>query len=89
MFSARTSLSVSRGTWSLDEEQAAVTRERTVGFADLVGYTSSTRALSLTGLAAMIAQFEARASDVVARFGGRLVKLIGDEAMFAVDEPAI
>jgi class 3 adenylate cyclase len=80
-------LSVSRSTWSLDEEQATVTRERTVGFADLVGYTSSTRTLSPADLAAAIGRFEAVVSDVVARFDGRLVKLIGDEAMFVVDEP--
>jgi class 3 adenylate cyclase len=80
-------LSVSRSTWSLDEEQATVTRERTVGFADLVGYTSSTGTLSPADLAAAIGRFEAVVSDMVGRFDGRLVKLIGDEAMFVVDEP--
>jgi adenylate cyclase len=81
-------LGVSRSTWTLDEEQATVTRERTVGFADLVGYTRSARALSPAALAAAIGRFESRVGDVVAGLGGRVVKLIGDEAMFVVDDPA-
>jgi adenylate cyclase len=80
-------LAVSRSTWALDEEQATVTRERTIGFADLVGYTSSARALSPAELAATIGRFESVVGDVVARRGGRVVKLIGDEAMFVVDDP--
>jgi class 3 adenylate cyclase len=64
-----------------------VTREGTVGFADLVGYTSSARGASPAGLAATISRFEDHVGDVVVRFGGRVVKLIGDEAMFIVGDP--
>jgi adenylate cyclase len=81
-------LAVSRTAWTLDAEQATVTRELTVGFADLVGYTSSVRLLSPAALAAKISRFEAQVGDVVARFGGRVVKLIGDEAMFVIDDRA-
>jgi adenylate cyclase len=78
-------LAVARSTWAPDASQAIVTRERAVGFADLVGYTPSARAWSPAELADTISQFESRVGDVVNRGGGRVVKLIGDEAMFVVD----
>jgi adenylate cyclase len=80
-------LAVSRAAWALDESQATVTRELTVGFADLVGYTRSARSLSAAELAEAIDRFEALVGEVVSAHGGRVVKLIGDEAMFAVDDP--
>jgi adenylate cyclase len=73
--------------WALDEEQSAITRERTVGFADLVGYTRSTRNLSPSALAGAIERFESYVAELVAGAGGRVVKLIGDEAMFVVEDP--
>jgi adenylate cyclase len=65
-----------------------VTREQTIGFADLVGYTGHIRARSTTDLALAVGRFEAQVTDVVSRFGGRLIKFIGDEAMFTVEDPA-
>ena len=35
----------------------------------------------------MVRHFEEQAWDLVSRAGGRVVKLIGDEAMFVVDDP--
>jgi class 3 adenylate cyclase len=80
-------VAVSGSAWGLDSEQATVTRERTVGFADLVGYTASARGSSPALLADTISRFEGHVAEVVARFGGRVVKLIGDEAMFIVSDP--
>jgi adenylate cyclase len=54
----------------------------TVGFVDLVGFTTLSRALGMRELADVIAEFEAVAHDLVATRDGRLVKLIGDEVMF-------
>jgi adenylate cyclase len=79
---------VARSAWAPDESQAIVTRERTVGFVDLVGYTQSVRALAPPELAEAISQFESHVGEVINRGGGRVVKLIGDEAMFVVDEGA-
>jgi adenylate cyclase len=59
----------------------------TVGFADLVGFTSLTRQIDESGLAALVESFESRASDVIAAAGGRVVKTIGDEVMFVADDP--
>jgi adenylate cyclase len=58
------------------------TAEMTVGFVDLVGFTSLSSRLSARELAAVVERFEQSAHDVVTRRGCRLVKLIGDEVMF-------
>jgi adenylate cyclase len=79
---------VSYELWRPDDERAAVTHERTVGFADIVGSTETVRAASAAALAVAVRQFEERVWELVADAGGRVVKLIGDEAMFVVDEAA-
>jgi adenylate cyclase len=61
--------------------------ELTVGFADMVGYTSLTRRLSEAGLAALLDAFETAAAETVARHGGRIVKLLGDEVLYVTDQP--
>lgn len=57
------------------------------GFVDIVGYTSKTRSLTSAELAALIDRFESLVSDLVAEHGGRVVKTIGDEVFFMVDDP--
>jgi adenylate cyclase len=59
----------------------------TVGFADLVGFTTVSKALDAQELAAMVDRFEAIAYEHIPERGGRVVKMIGDEVMFAVDDP--
>lgn len=59
---------------------------RVVGFADLVEFTSRTEGLGAGELAALVEAFEAFAFDTVAVHGGRVVKTIGDEVMFAADD---
>ncbi|MEV4745240.1 adenylate/guanylate cyclase domain-containing protein [Streptosporangium sp. NPDC049248] len=58
-----------------------------VGFADLVAFTRVARELDERGLAELVEGFEARASDVVAEHGGRLVKTLGDEVLFTAVDP--
>jgi adenylate cyclase len=65
--------------------QAAVT----VGFADLVGFTALSQQLDDHELAAVVDRFETTAYDIVAEHGGRIVKMIGDEVMFEVDDPVV
>ncbi|GAA0982597.1 hypothetical protein GCM10009555_052790 [Acrocarpospora macrocephala] len=57
-----------------------------VGFADLVSFTRVSRELDELALADLVEGFEARASDVVAQHGGRLVKTLGDEVLFTATE---
>jgi adenylate cyclase len=53
-----------------------------VGFVDLVGFTRVSGSLQDDEFAALLSRFESLAADVVTEAGGRVVKLIGDEAMF-------
>jgi len=79
---------VSYQRWSTDEDLSAVTFERTVGFADMVGSTDLVRAQSVREMAEMVRRFEEQVWDLVIRANGRVVKLIGDEAMFVLADPA-
>ncbi len=56
-----------------------------VGFADMVGFTTLSQQLSEEELAAVVGRFEEVAHDTVTAGGGRVVKMIGDEAMFVAD----
>jgi adenylate cyclase len=58
----------------------------TVGFADLVGFTALSQQLDEHQLAHVVDRFEAIAYDTVVLLGGRVVKMIGDEVMFVVDD---
>jgi len=57
-----------------------------VGFADLVGFTAMSQQISASELAAVVDRFETVAYETVAGHGGRVVKMIGDEVMFTVEE---
>ena len=56
-----------------------------VGFADMVGFTTLSQQLSEEELAEVVGRFEEVARDTVTAAGGRVVKMIGDEAMFVAD----
>lgn len=58
-----------------------------VGFADMVGFTTLSQQLSEEELADVVARFEEVAHDTVTAGGGRVVKMIGDEAMFVTESP--
>ena len=53
-----------------------------LGFVDLVGSTPWASGLSLKDQALALAGFETAAWDIASAYDGRVVKLIGDEAMF-------
>ncbi len=55
-----------------------------VGFADMVGFTMLSQHLGDEELAGVVSRFEELAHDTVVALGGRVVKMIGDEAMFVV-----
>jgi adenylate cyclase len=59
-----------------------------VGFADMVGFTVLSQQLSEEELGAVVSRFEAVAHDTVTGGGGRIVKMIGDEAMFVAESVA-
>lgn len=59
----------------------------TVGFVDIVGYTSRSRQMSPRALGAMVEWFERVVTELVVQHGGQVIKTIGDEALFTVDDP--
>jgi adenylate cyclase len=64
------------------------TSDAVVGFADLVGFTSLSQNLSSTELQQLVDAFEGRALVATSRPAARLVKTIGDEAMFVAGSAA-
>jgi adenylate cyclase len=66
----------------------AETAPLTVGFVDLVGFTSLSLQIGSDELSQLVARFEALAFDTIATHEARLVKTIGDEVMFVVDDVA-
>jgi adenylate cyclase len=67
-------------------QPSAVDRTLAVGFADLVGFTVLSQALAPHELARAVDRFEAVAYEHVPEHGGRVVKMNGDEVMFAADD---
>jgi adenylate cyclase len=65
---------------TLDVDERAVTVG--LGFVDLVGSTPWASGLTLKAHAMALTGFESAAWDIASAHGGRVVKLIGDEAMF-------
>lgn len=73
----------------LSAKPSAADRTLAIGFVDLVGFTAMSQTLDPDELAAMVDRFEAIAYEHIPERGGRVVKMIGDEVMFAVDDGAI
>ena len=63
------------------------TRLAAVGFIDIAGYTRLSRNLDLTELARLLDGFETAVLDRVVEHGGRVIKNLGDEILFVVDDP--
>ncbi len=61
---------------------------KAVGFADMVGYTTLSQQVDEHTLAGIVGRFEQIAYDTVISFDGRVVKTIGDEVMYVLDDPA-
>ena len=69
-------------------DPAAPSRPTAVVFVDIVGYTSRSKSLTEAELVAWIEQFEGETTDLVTGVNGRIIKNIGDEVLFVVDDPA-
>jgi adenylate cyclase len=67
---------------SVRREASLDTARLTVGFVDLVGFTTLTRQIETRELGRIIDRFEETAHDVTASHGARVVKFVGDEVMF-------
>ncbi|WP_425569868.1 adenylate/guanylate cyclase domain-containing protein [Rhodococcus olei] len=63
-------------------------RNLVIGFADMVGYTSLTRRLDITELTELLEFFESTVTNVISQNHGWVIKNVGDEVLFAVEDPA-
>lgn len=61
------------------------TQTMAVGFADIVGFTSTTRHANIEELTSLLEGFEENAAEAIAEFHGRVVKTVGDEVLFVAD----
>lgn len=84
----RRQLGAAVGRAMMENGEELATREMVVGFADIVGFTSLTRRIGKAELAALLENFETDAALAVTENHGRIVKNIGDEVLFAVDNAA-
>jgi adenylate cyclase len=57
-----------------------------VGFADIVGFTRQSRRMTGDELTDLVETFESTVSTIIAGEGGRVIKTIGDEVLFAADD---
>ncbi|MEM8708906.1 MAG: adenylate/guanylate cyclase domain-containing protein [Actinomycetota bacterium] len=61
--------------------------ELSVGFVDLVGFTSLSQTMGSLELVAFVREFERAAHEAARRHDARIAKLIGDEVMFVAETP--
>jgi adenylate cyclase len=60
---------------------------QTVGFADIVSFTALSNTLTEEKIGDLVELFESRCADVVATWGGRIIKSLGDSVLFVNDDP--
>lgn len=59
---------------------------RAIGFIDMVNFTGKVRNMSPDELRELIGAFETQARGVVAKYGARVVKTVGDAVLFVADD---
>jgi adenylate cyclase len=80
--------SITARNYQVDPEGAATVAPMAIGFADIVGFTARSGSFSTKELTRVIDDFESRVAETVTRTGGRVVKFIGDEVLFAFENPS-
>jgi len=73
--------------WRVDDSRSATLQTCAIGFADLIGFTAFTESADAEEFMTAIVHFERQVQDLVVAHGGTVVKLIGDEVMFATPDP--
>ena len=68
-------------------ENLVESRPAVVGFIDMTGYTRLSRNVDLDELAMVLDRFESTVLDTVVAHGGRVIKNLGDEILFVIDDP--
>ncbi len=81
----RRHLAAAAGRLLSDSPAEMSTQTMAVGFADIVGFTSTTRHANIEELTTLLEGFEENAAEAIAEFHGRVVKTVGDEVLFVAD----
>lgn len=68
-------------------DQALLTTELTVGFADMTRFTALSNRLDEAELASVVEDFETRAGDIITSAGARVIKTLGDAMLFVHPDP--
>ncbi|MGN6753987.1 MAG: adenylate/guanylate cyclase domain-containing protein [Intrasporangium sp.] len=76
------SATVGRMIADADPEKYGMTKVRSVGFADLVSFSTLVRKMSEREIGRLVQRFEALSADVITAHGGRLIKTVGDEVLY-------
>ncbi|MBN4927565.1 adenylate/guanylate cyclase domain-containing protein [Hoyosella rhizosphaerae] len=84
----RRHLAARAGRYLAGPDEDTSSQSLVVGFADMVGYTDLTRLNSISGLSSLLNTFENTVTSIIAAHGGSVIKNVGDEVMFSVDQPA-
>jgi len=82
-------LAARRSLLSVDRQAGVEVQQLAVGFVDLVGSTALGQQLSTAELGKALGEFESVVADTVTDLGGRVIKLIGDEVMYAAGDAAV
>jgi adenylate cyclase len=80
--------SIGRMLVATDEGADTDTETLVVGFADMVGFTRTTRRRSTAELSELIERFGSCTTEVIADGRGRVIKTVGDEVLFVADHVA-
>jgi adenylate cyclase len=80
---------ISRQRAAMVSSQDRLDTTLSIGFVDLVGFTTASGAMAPVELLEFMRDFHRRTFDVVTRRGGRVVKHIGDEIMFTATDPLV
>ena len=82
----RRHLAAAAGRLLLNPQDSESRAPMAVGFADIVGFTRRSRELDPDQLGALVETFDQTVTLIISEHGGRVIKTIGDEVMFAADD---
>lgn len=70
-----------------ENDQALLSTDLTVGFADMTRFTALSNRLDENALASVVEDFETRCGDLITSAGARVIKTLGDAMLFVHPDP--
>lgn len=70
-----------------ENDQALLSTDLTVGFADMTRFTALSNRLDEDALASVVEEFETRCGDLITSAGARVIKTLGDAMLFVHPDP--